>query len=417
MTTWQSLVFDEINIECNNGFDFPLIENTYGKEEIIKMMEVLTTNKLTMGKNVEKFEKEFAEYVGANYAVMVNSGSSANLISMAVATNYKRKNQLKRGDKIIVPNVCWSTSVWPIIQMGLEPVFVDVDPTTMNMDISELEKLITPEIKGIVAVHILGNSTNMDELMEIVNKNNLFLMEDTCESLGSTYNNKMLGTFGSFGTYSFYYSHHITTIEGGMVVCNDEEDYELLKCLRAHGWTRFLKDKKELEECYQEVDSRFLFVNVGYNFRPMETQGAMGQVQLKKLDEKNRSRIFNHDNLVEKIINDKRNTGILTSPVATENCKPAWFALTFVISEEYKHHYKSFLEYLTTNKVENRPVVTGNFARQPIFKLMNLEIEPSSYKGAEVLHTRGFFIGLSCNDLTESKMDKLVDIFFNYNFE
>jgi len=255
--TWQELVYEEINMDYSNGYEYPLIESTYDKEEIITMMETLTTNKLTMGENVVNFEKDFAKYVGSKYAVMVNSGSSANLLSMAVATNYLRRNRLHPGDKVIVPNICWSTSVWPIIQMNLQPVFVDVNPLTMNMDIEDLKQKMTPEIKGIIAVHILGNSTDMDELMKIVKDNNLFLMEDTCESLGSKYDDTILGTFGDFGTYSFYYSHHITTIEGGMVVCNDEEDYELLLCLRAHGWTRYLKNKKELEETYKDVDPRF----------------------------------------------------------------------------------------------------------------------------------------------------------------
>jgi CDP-4-dehydro-6-deoxyglucose reductase, E1 len=347
---------------------------------------------------------------------MVNSGSSANLLAMAVATNYKRKNKLKQGDKIIVPNICWSTSVCPIIQMGLVPIFIDVDPLTMNMNVDLLEDLITPDVKGIIAVHILGNCTNMTKLMEIVNKHKLFLMEDTCESLGSTYNGKALSTFGDFGTHSFYYSHHITTIEGGMVVCNNEDDYELLKCLRAHGWTRHLKNKEELEEMHKEVDSRFLFVNVGYNFRPMETQGAMGSVQLKKLNSKNYARIYNHDTIVNKIMNDKRNNDIFNTPISLENAKPAWFGLTLILNEKYKHHLNNFLQYLTENKVENRPVVTGNFARQPIFKFMDIEVEPSSYEGAEVLHTRGFFIGLSCEILSDERINNLIEILFNYNF-
>lgn len=415
---WEEGILNEINLDNNNnGFDFPLIENTYEKEEIVEMVKVLISNKLTMGNKVLEFEKKFAEYVGSKYAVMVNSGSSANLLSMAVATNYKRQHKLNPGDKVIVPNVCWSTSVWPIIQMNLVPVFVDIDPTTMNMNIDELKKLITPDVKGIVAVHILGNSTNMDELMKIVEENNLFLMEDTCESLGSKYDGKMLGTFGDFGTYSFYYSHHITTIEGGMIVCNDDSDYELLKCLRAHGWTRYLKDKENLEKEYQDVDPRFLFVNVGYNLRPMETQGAMGIIQLSKLNQKNEARVYNHDRILEKLLKDPRNKNIFTSPVASNKCVPAWFALTFVFDKQYKNHYKKFMRYLTENKVENRPVVTGNFARQPIFKFMGYEIEPSSYKGAEILHERGFFIGLSCNKMSDDKIDKLIEIFYNYNFE
>jgi len=414
--TWQELVYEEINMDYSNGYEYPLIESTYDKEEIITMMETLTTNKLTMGENVVNFEKDFAKYVGSKYAVMVNSGSSANLLSMAVATNYLRRNRLHPGDKVIVPNICWSTSVWPIIQMNLQPVFVDVNPLTMNMDIEDLKQKMTPEIKGIIAVHILGNSTDMDELMKIVKDNNLFLMEDTCESLGSKYDDTILGTFGDFGTYSFYYSHHITTIEGGMVVCNDEEDYELLLCLRAHGWTRYLKNKKELEETYKDVDPRFLFVNVGYNLRPMETQASMGIVQLKKLDSKNNNRIYNHKNITERIINDPRNKDIFVTPHASTKCVPAWFALPFIINEKYLKHYKPFMEHLSKNKVENRPIITGNFARQPIFKFLKLDINPEEYKGAEVLHKRAFFIGLACEQMSEDRVTQLIDIFYSYDF-
>ena len=412
--TWNELILKDINLDLNTAFDYPLIENTYNEEEIIAMINVLLTNKLTMGKKVEEFENEFASYVGSKYAIMVNSGSSANLLAMAVATNYMRKNKLNSGDKIIVPNICWSTSVWPIVQMGLIPVFVDVDPTTMNIDINALEKLLTPDVKGIMAVHILGNCTNMEKLMHIVQQNNLFLMEDTCESLGSTYNNKMLGTFGDFGTYSFYYSHHITTIEGGMVVCNNHEDYELLKCLRAHGWTRLLKNKVNYENEYPDVDSRFLFVNVGYNFRPMETQAAMGLIQLKKLKIKNDMRVYNHNEILKCILQDRRNTNIFETPIATENSVPAWFGLVFILDEKYTPHYKTFLEHLSVHNVENRPIVTGNFARQPIFKLMGYDLTPENYPGAEILHKRGFFIGLSCNYINAEKIQKLADIFYSY---
>jgi len=278
-----------------------------------------------MGNKVELFEKEFAKYIGSKYAVMVNSGSSANLLSMAVATNYLRSNKLNIGDKILIPAICWSTSVWPIIQMGLIPVFVDIDPLTLNMDINDCKKKITKEVKGIVSVHILGNCTNMDELMKIVRQHNLFLMEDTCESLGSKYKNKYLGTFGDFGTYSFYYSHHITTIEGGMVTCNSDEDYELLKCLRSHGWSRHCKNKEKYEKENPDIDPRFLFINVGYNLRPMEIQGAMGLIQLAKLEQKNNCRNQNHLLIVDKIINDPRNKNYITTVKKMDNLSIAWF--------------------------------------------------------------------------------------------
>ena len=200
------------------------------------------------------------------------------------------------------------------------------------------------------------------------------------------------------------------------MVCNKEEDYQLLLCLRAHGWTRYLKNKQELENTYKDVDPRFLFVNVGYNLRPMETQAAMGLVQLNKIDCKNNNRIYNHKNITERIINDPRNKNIFITPHATRKCVPAWFALPFIINEEYIHHYKSFLKHLTDNKIENRPIITGNFARQPIFKFLELDINPEEYKGAEILHKRAFFIGLACEQMSEERVDKLIDIFYSYDF-
>ena len=415
--TWRDLVRDDINIKKHDIDKYPLIESTYNKDEILAMMDVLITDKLTMGENVSNFEKDFAEYVGSKYAIMVNSGSSANLLSMAVASNPYRKKYLKPGDKVIVPNVCWSTSVFPILQMNLVPVFVDVDPQTLNMDIKHLKSIMTPDIKGIVAVHILGNSTDMDELMKIVNDNNLFLMEDTCESLGSTYNNKILGTFGDFGSYSFYYSHHITTVEGGMVVCNNDEDYELLKCIRAHGWTRYLKDKVEIENQHNDIDSRFLFVNTGYNLRPMETQGAMGIIQLKKLDEKNKNRVTNYNNISSRLISDNRNKGYFSVPTATNNCSPAWFCMPMIMSSKTCHLYKEFLSYLTQNGVENRPIVTGNFARQPVCKkFIEDSIDPTTFIGAEILHKQSFFIGLPCEEMTNDRVNNLINIIFDFDF-
>ena len=163
---------------------------------------------------------------------MVNSGSSANLLALQCLINPYRKKRLKYGDSVLVPTVCWSTSLWPIIQSGLKPVFVDVDPGTLNLDLKDLKKKITKKTKALVLVLVLGNSTNMDELMNLLKKNKIILIEDTCESLGSKYKNKYLGTFGDFSSFSFYSSHQISSGEGGMVCCKTAEDYEILKALR-----------------------------------------------------------------------------------------------------------------------------------------------------------------------------------------
>ena len=412
-SNWKKSILPYIKINSNSDFLYPLIENTYNEDEIIAMIGVLLGNKLTMGNKVSEFEKEFAKKIGSKYAVMVNSGSSANLLALSVLCNKKRSKYLEKGSKVLVPAVCWSTSVWPIIQLGMIPVFVDVHSQTLNMNLDKMEELLKNDnnIKGVVGVHIMGNCTNMERLINLVTKYDLLFMEDTCEALGSIYKQRYLGTFSSFGTFSFYYSHHITTVEGGMVTCDSDEDYELLKCLRAHGWSRFLKDKKEYEKEYPDIDPRFLFVNVGYNLRPMEIQGAMGLVQLSKLSNKNNIRNMNRDKIVEKILNHPKNKNIITSVNAETDCIPAWFNICFFLNEKY--NYNKYLEYLTKQGIENRPVVTGNFVRQPAFKMLDLNYNPNDFPGAEKIHFRGFFIGASCKLLNEEHIEKIVDIMFD----
>ena len=222
---------------------FPLIDDAFEISDLMSGVDVLLKGKITMSEVTKNFEKQFSRYVGSKYALMVNSGSSANLLSMFSLVNPKNKKKLNRNDECLIPALCWSTSLWPIIQSGLKPKFVDVDVNSLNVNLNDLKKKITKKTKAFLAVHILGNSSNMDEIVNICKKNKITLIEDTCESLGSKFKNKYLGTFGRFGTYSFYPSHQITSGEGGMIVCDDKQDYEILHSLRAHGWDRGLNKK------------------------------------------------------------------------------------------------------------------------------------------------------------------------------
>ena len=337
--------------ESGSRLLLPLVAVPFDEEEIVEMAEVLLSGRLTMGTIVENAERRFAEAVGARFAVMVNSGSSANLLAVAAMTNKRRSKRCVAGDHVLVPAVCWSTSVHPIIQMGLHPVFVDVDPLTFNVTTEMLEAKMTPSVRAVMAVHVLGNSIPIVDLLAFVDKYDLILIEDTCEALGTTvtcdsdhkssattmksgsdqdqtkisspmriwtaakghdetkpdHNTlKMLGTFGSFGTFSFFFSHHVTSGEGGMVVCRTEEDYNLLRSLRAHGWTRNLTNRKDIEAKYPSIDPRFLFVNLGFNLRPMEIQGAMLRVQLTKLETFNAYRRRNMSKVVQRLEKDPR---------------------------------------------------------------------------------------------------------------
>ena len=240
----------------------------------------------TMGKEVEKnFEYQFANYFDSKYAVMVNSGSSANLLMIA-ALFFIKENNLKPGDEIIVPAVSWSTTYTPLQQYGLKVVFVDIDLKTLNIDINSVKKAITKKTKAILAVNLLGNPCEFDDLIQISKDNDIFLLEDNCESMGAKYKNKFCGTFGLMGTFSTFFSHHISTMEGGLVVTDNEEIYHILLCLRAHGWTRNLPDKNYVsgKKSKNSFEESFKFILPGFNVRPLEMSGAIGQEQLKKLD-------------------------------------------------------------------------------------------------------------------------------------
>ena len=242
---------------------YPLLDNAFSKKDLKIGSQVLKSGKITMSYKTSSFEKNFAKKINSKFSLMTNSGSSANLLSVAVACNPMRKKHLRPNDEVLIPSVCWSTSLWPLVQYNLKPIFVDVNASTLNMDIEDLKKKITKKTKAIMCVHILGMSTDMNEIKKIAKKYKLILFEDTCESLGSKFNNNNLGTIGDFGTFSFYYSHQITSGEGGMVVCKNKQDYNILKCMRSHGWSRstdfhnkFKKNLKKLMKdfCLSIVD-------------------------------------------------------------------------------------------------------------------------------------------------------------------
>ena len=390
---------------------FPLVDSSYDNQEIISCMATLLSGQLTMGAKVRQFEEQFAAYCGARYAVMVNSGSSANLLALSVLTNPLRRVHLRPGDKVAVPAVCWSTSLWPVIQTGLVPVLVDVDPGTLNLSIPSLQAALRQhDLKAVLMVHVLGNSTDLPALLEIVDRHGLLLMEDTCESLGTTYDGRMLGTLGSFGTFSFYFSHHMTTIEGGMVLAETDEDYDLLKCLRAHGWSREQSNRAELESANSHIDPRFLFVNVGYNLRPMEIQAAFGLEQLKRLDEMNHQRRANVQRIRAAFARHPRWRGQLQFPEATAQLDACWFGFPFLVDPALELDYRKFTASLLRNGVDTRPIVSGNMALQPAVRHFGIELGMGPFTGAQAVHERGLFIGCHARALPEDTITRLVDL-------
>jgi CDP-6-deoxy-D-xylo-4-hexulose-3-dehydrase len=391
--------------------DFPLVDSSYDNQEILSCIATLVGGQLTMGPQVRDFEQQFARHLGAAHAVMVNSGSSANLLALAVLTNPLRRQHLKPGDRVGVPAVCWSTSLWPLVQMGLVPVLLDVDPMTLNLSIASLKVALRRDggLRGLVMVHVLGNSTDMGELLGLCEQEQLVLVEDTCESLGSTWQGRPLGSIGAFGTFSFYFSHHMTTIEGGMVLARTEEDYDLLKCLRAHGWSREQSNREQLERDNAHIDPRFLFINIGYNLRPMEIQAAFGLEQLKRLDQMNRHRRGNVGRIRAAFAAHPAWRGQLHFPEATPDLDPCWFGFPFLVDESVRLDYRSFTRDLTAGGVDTRPIVSGNMALQPALRHFNVDLQMGPFTGAQRVHERGLFIGCHARPIEQQVIDALVD--------
>ena len=386
--------FSKKQIEKVNNY--PLLEKGFTSEDIMRGIEVLLSRKLTMSDITKKFENKFSNYVGSKYALMVNSGSSANLLSAFALVNPKKKKRLKPGDKFIIPAICWSTSLWPLVQCGLKPEFIDVDRSNYCLDVNLLNK--STKAKAIMNIHILGNSTNMDKLNNFIKSKNMYMIEDTCEALGSKFKSKHLGTFGDFGTYSFYYSHQITSGEGGMIVCKTKEDYELIHTMRAHGWDRGLRNSKK---------NNFNFINSGFNLRPMDLTAAIGLSQLKRLNKMIKSRSKNRKLIINNIKKSELWDNQFSFFNPNENVKPSWFGLPFLINQKFINKKEKFMKYLNSSGIETRPILSGNFLNQPSCKLYNFKFDKKNFKSSQDIEDRGFFIGLPTSDMTVRKINFL----------
>ena len=392
-------VINKYSNSSNKENNYPLTSSPFETSDIIKGAETLIGGRITMSNITSKFESEFAKFLGVKYALMVNSGSSANLLAFFGLVNPKNKKKIKNNDECILPAICWSTSLWPIVQSGLKPVFIDVDLNTFNLNLDDLEKKINKRTKVILAVHILGNCTNMNKLIKIINKKKITLIEDTCESLGSIYNNKYLGTFGRYGTYSFYVSHQMTAGEGGMIVCNNIEDYKIIHALRAHGWDRGL---------FKKNNRNFNFVNSGFNLRPLDLTAAIGLSQFKRLNKMNKIRSDNRNKIINSIKKSPLWSEQFTFLNPIKNLKPSWFGFPILINDNYLKNKKRFLSYLNENGIETRPIISGNFLNQPSVKLYNLNKNNKKFKNAQEIEDRGFFIGLHPYKIKENTVKYLV---------
>jgi CDP-4-dehydro-6-deoxyglucose reductase, E1 len=411
MQSYQSLIKDLIikNNKKHSKYFYPLLNNAFSAADLISGIKVIISGQLTMSKKTRSFEKEFAKKLGAKYALMVNSGSSANLLAAFAACNPIRKNRFKTGDEVLIPAVCWPTSLWPLVQAGLKPIFVDVNKETLNVESDYLIKKITKKTKVIMLVHVLGNSTNVEKIRKIAKQKKIILIEDTCESLGAKYKNKYLGTFGDFGTYSFYYSHQITSGEGGMIVCNDKEDYNLLYTMRAHGWSRGTQNEKKIEKKYPKLDPKFTFINSGFNLRSTDIAASIANSQFKRLNKFMKVRSINNSSIINALKKSKKWNNQFSFRKINKNVKPSLFGFPIFLNKKFLLKKKKYLKMLSKSGIETRPIISGNFLNQPAIKLFKLGKKSSNFPKSQEVENLGFFIGLHAKKISSSILKRLVN--------
>ena len=406
----------------NKNYKYELLENGFTNQDINIGKKVLTSKRITMASHTKNFEIDFAKKIGAKYALMVNSGSSANLLATFAAGNLMRKNHLKRGDEVLVPVLCWSTSVWPLVQFGLKVKFVDIDIDTLNLNLNDLKKKITKKTKAIMLINVLGISADLFEISKIAKKKKLILIEDNCESLGSTLKKKYLGTFGDFASFSFYYSHQITSGEGGMVVCKTKEDYDILFALRSHGWlggTRFYKRNYQLYNSYAKknpnLDPRYIFINSGFNLRPTDIQGAIAHNQFKRLNKLKNQRNQNRNTIINYLKSSKNWKNQFKFIEVPKKINPSWMGLPILLDKKFASKKQKFINFLDKMKIETRPIISGNFLNHPAAKLYKLDNKKNVFKNAQEIQDLGFFIGLHTKKISNNQLKLLHDCFFKIN--
>ena len=381
----------------------PLSMATFGSEEILEALDSMCSFRTTMWEKTAKFEEQFAAWTGSNGAVMVNSGSSADLLLSFLLAD-PHHPFVKRGSTVLVPAVTWPTQIWSLMMAGFNVELVDVDPGTLNIDIADLTRKLTPEVSAVSLVHLMGNPCRMGEILPLCKSHGVAIVEDCCEALGARWRGHHVGNFGIGGTYSFFFAHHMTTMEGGMVTVNDPALIDRLRVLRAHGWVRNLSaPPKEIESL--DVDPRYAFVNWGFNLRPTELQAGFGLRQLEKLPAFNARRA----ELSKRFYAWVDTSRWLTRPRVEPDATASWMAMPLMVDAAAPFTRKDLVDHLEREGVETRPVVTGNVARQPVAKAF-ASLTKHPLPGADAVHERGFYVGLS-PIMTAAGIDRLIETF------
>jgi len=388
--------------EYNDELRVPYGMAVHDTEEENAVLEIIKNKKTIMGDKVKQFEKEVSTLFGKELGIMVNSGSSANLLAFEVL-------DIPENSEVITPILTFATTLSPIIKKGLTPVFVDVEPETYIVNIDQIEESITSKTKALMIPSLLGNVPDMKRLRKITDDNNLIFIEDSADTLGATFDNVPTGKFSDISTTSFYGSHIITAAgEGGMICCNDKKMDEKCRILRGWGRSSAINESEKIEDRFSieldsiPYDSKFIFAEMGYNFLPTEISAAFGLVQLKKLNKFAQIRQKNFEILNSFFMNEK----FFKLPKQLPQVKTSWLAFPLTINSDAPFSRIEIVKYLESHGIQTRPVFTGNVLRQPAFKEISYKNMGGEFDVANNIMKNSFLIG--CNHgLYDEHLEKI----------
>jgi CDP-6-deoxy-D-xylo-4-hexulose-3-dehydrase len=397
----------------------PYAGRVFDQEELVAAVESALEFWLTLGNQGACFEQELAEYVGSKHALLVNSGSSANLVAFATLTSPKLERPLRPGDEVITLAAAFPTTVAPIVQYGCVPVFVDVDLATSNVSVDRLAAAVSPKTRAIMIAHTLGNPCELDPVVDIARRHDLYFIEDNCDALGAIYDNKKTGTFGHLATQSFYPAHHLTTGEGGAVLTARGKLRRIAESFRDWGrdcWCSSGKDNTcgkrfdwRLGSLPAGYDHKYIYSHLGYNLKPLDLQAAIGRQQLKKLDRFVSIRRANHDRLMASLAEYEE---YLILPEATPKSQPSWFGFLVTVREGAPFCRADLTRYLEGHKIQTRPLFAGNLLRQPAFQTVSHRVV-GELTNTEKIMNDSFFVGVYPG-LTAPMFDYMDQVFASF---
>ena len=390
-------------------FNFPLMENNILKIDIEKVIKFLKTLPiLTQSKKVYEFEKKWSKWLGVKYSVFVSSGSAANFISLASI------KQFKKNGEIIVPPLTWPSDVMAVINNGFKPKFVDINLSNLSMNNEQIKKAVTKNTAAVFLTHAQGFNGLTDDLIKFLKKKKIILIEDVCESHGAKFKNRKLGTFGLISNFSFYYAHHLSTIEGGMICTNDKEVYDFCIRFRGHGMLRESKFQNRItseKRKYKDLNENFIFLNPGFNFRSNEINAVIGINQLRRLNKEIKKRNLNYKYLISKLNAKLYFTNFDNNGISN-------YAFPIILNTGSILIRNNFEKYLSINGIEFRRgnAGGGNQIRQPYLKNYRKLLKNKNFQNVEKVHFFGYYIG-NYPYLKKSKLKKLVQILNKFKFK